>query len=176
MRHGAECRPNRREKSCRSLHWSSGLSKKTQPASDHGVPCGSQPTQVAVGHHRLAAPAVAARGGAHGGAQVGKLNGAWGEELGELHVRSVSDPANRALEPPHFGGCNKLLVSIRRIYQRSTERVIVEKPVFKTRLNNRKWLWNIWVPNYRCVCTGYHTLSVWQYLAGIHDQWVVIYR
>lgn len=117
-RHGAGCRPNTREKFCRSLHWSSGWSKKTQTPCDDGVPRFRQPAQVAVGHHCHNASAMTTRSVAHGDAKIGQFKGAWSEKSGELHARSLAGMAT-----PRLGRCDKLAFSIRRSYQRSTGRI-----------------------------------------------------
>lgn len=129
--HAEGCRPNKPERSVRSLCWNGGSSKKTQSAGDDVVAGFRQATQIAVSNHGFGAATVAATGSADGDAEIEQFQGAWGEEAGELHAASLSGRAT-----PLLRRCHKPPVSTRRSHQRSTAPIQAEKPLFKPSLNN----------------------------------------
>ena len=63
--------------------------------------------------------------------EIEQLQRAGRKETSELHCRSLAGYATR-----YLGGCEKLSVSIRRIYGRSTARTPCEKQLFKVGLNS----------------------------------------
>jgi hypothetical protein len=100
--------------------------------------CLRQPAQVAVGDHRLNAATMAAGCVVHGDAEVGQIEGTFGEVSGELHARHPSRHGNSAFEPlSQAGSLNKTKASAFH----STE--MTAEALFKTSLNKRSHPWNI---------------------------------